>query len=275
MKRVLITGANSYIGESIREYLEKEPDRYMVCSRDAINWIPTPDDFVDVDVVVDVVGIAHIKETKANRQLYYDINRDLNVKIAKAAKQGGVKQFILFSSMSVYGLTTGHISKTTPVKPVNAYGRAKAEADEEIQKLDDEKFIFTCLRPPMIYGKGCKGNYQRLRKLALKVPIFPKINNKRSMLYIGNLCEFVKQCIDDNRKGLFFPQNAEWVNTSDMVKRIAECHGKKILFTHTFNWIINVLPLDIMRKVFGSLIYERVDLIDKYDFGESVNLSER
>ncbi len=275
MKRVLITGANSFIGESIRDYLEKEPYRYMVCSRDAINWIPTPDDFVDVDVVVDVVGIAHIKETKANRQLYYDINRDLNVKIAKAAKQGGVKQFILFSSMSVYGLTTGHISKTTPVKPVNAYGRAKAEADEEIQKLEDEEFIFTCLRPPMIYGKGCKGNYQRLRKLALKVPIFPKINNKRSMLYIGNLCEFVKQCIDDNREGLFFPQNAEWVNTSDMVKRIAECHGKKILFTRTFNWIINVLPLDIMRKVFGSLIYEQVDLIDKYDFGESVNLSER
>ncbi len=274
MKKVLITGANSYIGDSVREYLTQYPGDYEVSIKDTIGWEPCAPDFVDYDVVFNVAGIAHRKETDENRQLYFDVNRDLVVKIAKVAKTAGVKQFILLSTMSVYGMVVGRITKNTPVNPVNAYGKSKVEADEEIQKLADEKFLFACLRPPMVYGKGCKGNYQSLRKFALKSPVFPKYDNKRSMIYIGNLCEFVKTCIDENKAGLFFPQNAEYVNTSSMVKLIAENHGKKIGLTRLFNWAIKICSMNVVKKVFGDLTYEKVDLINKFGFEESIKLTE-
>lgn len=274
MKKVLITGANSYIGESTKEYLETEPMNYSVSVKDTRGWEPTVDDFVGFDVVFNVAGIAHIKETKENRHLYYDVNRDLVIKIAKCAKEAGVRQFILLSTMSVYGKVTGHITKETPVNPINSYGKSKTEADIEIKKLEDDTFKFVCLRPPMVYGKGCKGNYQSLRKFALKSPVFPNYKNERSMIYIGNLCCFVKGCIDENKCGLFFPQNAEFVNTSCMVKSIAENYQKNIILTNIFNWAINICTLNITKKVFGSLTYEKVDLVSKYTFEESIKLTE-
>lgn len=274
MKRVLITGANSYIGESVKDYLIKEQNGYEVAIKNTIGWDPIPEDFTGYDVVFNVAGIAHIKETRDNRHLYYDINRDLVIKIAKTAKEGGVKQFILLSSMSVYGMNAGYITKNTPVNPVNAYGKSKVEADEEIKKLEDKYFIFTCLRPPMVYGKGCKGNYQSLRAFALESPIFPNYHNKRSMVYIGNLCEFVKDCIDYERGGLFFPQNSEYTNTSEMVSQIAAEHSKKIRLTKAFNWAIRIAPMVIVKKVFGDLIYEHVDTIEKYGLKESIKLTE-
>lgn len=274
MKKVLITGANSYIGESVKNYLMDSPDEYEVQIIDTIGFNPENFDFTEYDVVFNVAGIAHIKETAKNRHIYFNVNRDLAIRIANAAKEAGVSQFILLSSMSVYGLDIGRITKATEPNPVTAYGYSKLQADKEIKKLEDEKFIFTCLRPPMVYGKGCKGNYQSLRKLALKSPMFPNYKNQRSMIYIGNLCEFVKECIDKEKHGLFFPQNSEYVNTSEMVRLITEVHGKTIRLTKAFNWIIKITPISIVKKVFGSLIYEPVDIVERYSFEESVKLTE-
>ena len=274
MKRVLITGAKSYIGESVKEYLLSNNGQYDVVIKDTFGWEPKSSDFVGVDVVFNVAGIAHIKETSQNRHLYFDVNRDLVIKIATAAKEAGVKQFILLSTMSVYGLLVGHITKDTPVNPVNSYGKSKAEADEAIFKLADETFKFACLRPPMVYGKGCKGNYQSLRKFALKSPIFPNYPNQRSMIYIGNLCEFVKNCIDHEMSGLYFPQNAEYTVTSNMVKQIAVNNGKRIRLTKAFNWIIKLAHLNVIKKVFCDLVYEKVDTVSKFSFNESIILTE-
>lgn len=275
MKRILITGANSYIGESVRDYLMKNSDDYAVDIIDTIGLDPTPDMFAKYDVVFNVAGIAHIKETSDNRHLYYDINRDLCIKIANVAKESGVKQFIVLSTMSVYGKVTGHISKETKEAPVNAYGKSKLQADEYIKKISDESFKFACIRPPMVYGKGCKGNYQILRKFALKSPIFPKYSNERSMIYIGNLCEFIKNVIDDDKKGLFFPQNEEYVNTSDMVEYIAAENSKRIRLIAFFNPIIKNINFNLVKKVFGSLTYEKCDVIKRYSFKESISLSEQ
>ena len=274
MKNILITGAGSYIGESVRAYLEREPERYRVDVIDTFGFDPVPERFSAYDVVFNVAGIAHIKETDENRHLYYDVNRDLVIRIAEAAKAGGVGQFTLLSTMSVYGLTTGHVTKETPPAPVNAYGRSKAEADEAIGAMADDSFRFACLRPPMVYGKGCKGNYQTLRNFALKFPVFPDIENERSMIYIGNLCAFVKRVIDEGLSGLFFPQNAEYVNTSDLASRIALANGKKLKLTKIFNPALKLMRTGIVRKVFGSLTYDPVDTVDACGFAESVRLTE-
>ena len=84
----------------------------------------------------------------------------------------------------------------------------------------------------MVYGKGYRGNYTRLAGAAFKTSIFPNIDNKRSMIHIDNLSEFVKHLIDNRSGGLFHPQNAEYINTSEMVNLIAEAHGKRVRMTN-------------------------------------------
>ena len=275
MKKILVLGKNSYIGDSILNYFGEFPNLYEAECLDSIGLNITDDLFSGYDVVINVAGIAHIKETKDNKHLYYEVNRDFAVNTAKVAKKCGVKQYVLLSTMSVYGQTIGTINKDTTPSPKNAYGESKLEADIEIEKLVDNNFKFACLRPPMIYGKGCKGNYQQLRSFALKSPIFPDYQNKRSMLYIGNLCAFIKKVIDEELYGLFFPQNKEYVNTSEMVKLIAQNNKKNIKLVSLFNSLINKLNMDIINKVFGTLIYEKVDCVDEYSFADSIYLTEK
>ncbi len=275
MKKILITGKGSYIGDAVKTYLDADKSNYQVDVLDTLNLDVKPELFQGYDVVFNVAGIAHVKETDENRHLYDLVNRELSIKIATAAKSAGVSQLILLSSMSVYGQTTGHITKQTEPKPSTAYGISKYEADKAIMLLEEESFKVAILRPPMVYGKNCKGNYQSLRKLALKTPIFPKINNQRSMVYIGNLCEFVKKVVDTQSSGLFFPQNAQYVCTEDMVRQIAKANGKSIWFMVGFSWLIrSAFSPNLVKKVFGDLTYEAVDTIDQYSFEESITLSE-
>lgn len=257
MKKILITGANSYIGTSFEKWVKQWQKDYLVDTVDMIDGTWKEKSFSGYDVVFHVAGIAHIKETKENAELYYKVNRDLVYEVAKKTKAEAVKQFIFLSSMSVYGMETGIISKDTVTSPKSNYGKSKLQAEELIYPLQDSTFSIVVLRPPMIYGKGCKGNYVRLEKFALKSPIFPDIKNKRSMIEIDKLCEFVKQIIDYESKGLFLPQNDEYVCTSDMVREIAEAHGKKIHMTKLFNPLLRVLKVSTVNKVFGDLVYER------------------
>lgn len=274
MKKILITGAGSYIGTSFEKHMEKFGNDYSVDTVDMIGDSWKSKSFSGYDCVFHVAGIAHQKETLENAHLYYEVNRNLAIATAKKAKREGVKQFILLSSMSVYGLETGVITKKTVPHPKSHYGKSKLQADEKIVKLDCDSFKVAILRPPMVYGKDCKGNYQSLRKFALKSPFFPNYMNQRSMIYIGNLCEFVKAAIDEKKSGLFFPQNAEYTNTSAMVKQIAEENGKKIRLTRVFNLAIRIAPVDVVKKVFGDLVYEPVDTVSKYGLKESIRLTE-
>ena len=256
MKNILITGKNSYIGTSLENWLKREPDKYKVDTVDMKDRSWKEKDFSSYDVVFHVAGIAHIKETSDNQNLYYKVNRDLAYETAQKAKQDGVEQFIFLSSMSVYGIEQGVIDKNTPLTPNSAYGKSKIEAEKLINKLQDDSFTVATLRPPMVYGKGCRGNYPRLVGLALKTPIFPKVDNKRSMIYIDNLSEFVKRLIDNRSGGLFFPQNADYVNTSEMVRIIAEVHGKRVVMTKLFNPLLRLLNVSTVNKVFGDLVYD-------------------
>jgi len=257
LKKILITGANSYIGTSVEKWLAKYPDKYLVDTVDMIEDSWREKDFSGYDVVFHVAGIAHIKETKDNRDLYYKVNRDLAYETAKKAKSEGVKQFIFLSSMSVYGIDRGVIDKNTPLNPKSNYGKSKLQAEELIRPLGDDTFKVAILRPPMVYGKSCKGNYPKLVRLVLKIPIFPDFDNKRSMIYIDNLCEFIRLLIDKSLSGLFYPQNKEYVNTSEMVRLIAKVYEKKIRMTKLFNPLIRILNFSVINKLFGDLVYDK------------------
>ena len=267
MKRILITGAGSYIGTSFDRYLkEKYPGQYEVDTVDMVDGSWRKKSFSGYDSVFHVAGIAHsdngkISEEKA--KLYYSVNTELTIETAKKAKQDSVKQFIFMSSAIVYGESAPIgkqkiITKDTPVSPANCYGDSKVQAENGIRPLNDDDFKAVILRPPMIYGKGSKGNYPTLSKFAQKLPVFPYVKSERSMLYIENLCEFVRLMVENEECGTFFPQNSEYSNTSEMVKMIAEAHGKGIHLIRGFTWALKLLShfTGVVNKAFGNLSYE-------------------
>lgn len=280
MKKILITGANSYIGTSFEKWVAQFPDQYSVDTIDMVDGTWKQTSFSSYDVVFHVAGIAHIKETKENADLYYKVNCDLAFESAKKAKEDGVKQFIFLSSMSVYGIEKGVIHENTPLNPMSNYGKSKLQAEELIKPLGDDSYKIAILRPPMIYGRECKGNYPRLANLVLKAHVFPDFENRRSMIYINNLSEFVRLLIDDSNSGLFFPQNEEYVCTSEMVKVIAKVQGKKIWMTKLFNPLLRLLKAGTLNKLFGDLVYEK--RMSKYresycvsNFKSSISLTEK
>ena len=255
--KILITGAGSYIGMCFEEYMKNFPD-YQVDTLDMLdeNW--GNKDFSSYDSIYHVAGIAHRKETEENAHLYYEVNRDLVLKVAEKAKKENVKQFVFLSSMSVYGVEEGVITKDTPPAPKSNYGKSKIEAEELLEKLRSDDFKIAVMRPPMVYGDGCKGNYQMLVKFAKMLPVFPDYENKRSMIHVDNLSRFVKNLIDENKDGLFFPQDENYVCTCKMVKEIGNGMGKNIKLLKIMNPAVSILKKFTTqgKKAFGDLIYD-------------------
>jgi len=294
MKRVLITGANSYIGVSFEQYAaEHYPDQLSIDTIDMIDGSWKEKDFSSYDVVYHVAGIAHADignvsdEVKAK---YYAVNTDLAIETAKKAKHDGVKQFVFMSSAIVYGDSAPYgkkkrILKDTEPSPANFYGDSKWQADKGVRELADENFTVTVLRPPMIYGKGSKGNYPMLAKMAKKLPIFPDVQNERSMLYIENLCEFLCQVMLRGEGGIFWPQNAEYTRTSEMVKLIASVSNHSIHVSKAWNWVVKIASLipgktrNLANKAFGNMSYDQSMSIYDFnyqliDINESIRRSE-
>lgn len=256
MKRILITGEGSYIGSSFENWVRQWPEKYQVESIDvkSDNWRSLS--FSSYDTIYHLAAIVHVKENDTD--MYFKVNRDLAVEIAKKAKAEGVKQFIFLSTMGVYGRETGFIDRNTKPNPKTPYAESKLEAEELLKGLDDDSFKVSALRPPIVYGKDCRGNYPRLASMALKLPIFPKVENERSMIFIDNLSEFVRLTIDKELSGLLFPQNKEYVNTTELVQFIAKTHGKEFKATGVFNPFVSlgVKISETFSKVFGSFTYD-------------------
>lgn len=266
MKRILVTGKNSFIGNAFRDYLAQFPE-YMVDMVSVRDDTFKSMDFSQYDAIFHVAGIAHVdvgKVLAVQRELYYKVNTELTITLAQKAKAEGVRQFIFMSSAIVYGDSAPIgkkkvITKETLPSPANFYGDSKLKAEEGLRKLESNLFKVVILRPPVIYGKGCKGNYPVLVKFAKKLPVFPKVENRRSMLYVGNLVEFVRLMIANEESGIFWPCNREYSNTSRLVKMIAAAHGRKILLIPGCGWILKLLRhvSGAVDKAFGDFVYEK------------------
>ncbi len=276
MKKILITGANSFVGTTVQKYLESFDDKYEVRTVGTRNGEWKNIDFSPFDTVYHVAGLAHSDVGNVTEEIkakYYAINTNLAIEVAKKAKAEGVKQFIFMSSAIVYGDSAPIgknkiITRETECNPANFYGDSKVQAEKGLLPLQSDGYRVVILRCPMIYGKGGKGNFPILEKMALKMPLFPKIENARSMLYVGNLAEFVRLMIDNEEEGVFWPCNRELSNTSQLVKLIAECHGKKIVMMHGFGWALKLLSLvtGYVNKAFGNLTYEEYLGDYKYEY---------
>lgn len=270
MKKVLITGANSFVGTSVEQWLLKQPEDYYIDTIDTINDAWKQADFTKYDVVFQVAGIAHVDPKPDMAPLYYKVNRDLTIEIAQWAKDHGVRQFIFMSSMIVYhaskSLKGTVIDRNTDPNPNDFYGDSKLQAENGLKRLASPLFKIAILRPCMIYGPNGKGNFQRLARLAIKTPVFPDWHNKRSMLYIDNLCEFVKHVVDRGMHGVFHLQNREFADTVDIVRHYARVNNHKLYVSKIFNpavWLGAQL-LTPLCKMFADQYY--TPELTTYDF---------
>lgn len=276
MKRILITGATGYIGTNVVNYLNEynELNGQECYAVDCLslreeNWENF--DFSPYDVVLHLAGKAHADIGHVSediKQEYYNVNCKLAVRTATKAKEQGVPHFVYLSSVIVYGDSANVgkakcITARTKETPANFYGDSKWQAEQKLRGLEecggDKPFYVAIVRPPMVYGKGSKGNFPLLVKLAAKMPIFPAVRNERSMIYIENLAEFLRLLIDSGQGGVYLPQNAEYVTTAEMVKAIGRVRNKKIYLSKLLNpfvWLASKMPGKIggmANKAFGSL----------------------
>lgn len=296
MKKILILGANSYIGTSFRKYLTTEyPEQYIVDTVSLRGDAWKSMDWADYDSVINVTGKAHADITTlsdAEKQEYYTVNCELACEAAQKAITDRVKQYVYFSSIIVYGDSSNsrkpvRITADTQPDPSNFYGDSKWQAEHRLTQLfdaviDDTKLAI--IRPPMIYGSGSKGNFQMLKKLAENLPVFPTYQNERSMLYIENLSEFLRLLVEDCREGVFLPQNPEYVSTADMVFEISDIERKKMAHWAWLNPFVKLAFFfpgkmgKMAKKAFGSMTIDMelshtVQGYQKYALRESIQRS--
>jgi len=260
IKRVLVVGKGGYIGESFAAYAGKQMYVNVVDSHEGWKTIS----FSGYDAVLFAAGIAHRKQTVENKKLYFDVNRDLALAVADKAKSDGARQFIYLSSMAVYGnVDKGEISRNTIPTPRHNdyYGQSKLEAEQGfLHKFECEDFKIAIVRPPMVYGAGCPGKFSQLMKLAKFLPIVPDAKNKRSMIYIDNLCEILCTTINECQNGVLCPQNKEYVNTAEMISLIRQALGMNTFILPRLPWLFKIAEIfpvigEAVKNAFGSLYY--------------------
>lgn len=267
MKKILVIGANSYIGNAFEKHIKstcishnkmQTKDEMIIEKVHASNGDWKSANYEQYDVVIVLAAIVHQKEKSGMEELYQQVNCDMPVEIATKAKSAGVKQLIFMSTAAVYGSAVTRITKDTVPNPDTLYGKSKLEAEHKLKEMQTENFHVAIIRPPMVYGEGCKGNYTRLVKLATYNPFYPKIHNKRSMISIDKLCEFMEDVIQNSSSGTFLPQDEAYVDTIMMIKRNRMAQGKRIVLIPGTAWVVRLVMkrVVVVRKVFGDWYYE-------------------
>lgn len=261
---ILIIGKNSYIGNHIDEWLSRYGHKVAqldVLSEDWKNY-----DYSSFDAIVHVAGIVHRPDCK-DWELYKRVNTDMPVKIATMAKEQGVKQYIYFSTMGVYQankkLGASVVDETTPLLSNSSsfYGMSKLMAEEALTKLQEEGFSVAFVRPPSVYGKGCKGGYiTGFKKIAQMLPVIPRAyeNACQSFIYIDNLSECVRLIVENHLGGVFCPQDDEIPNANRLLEVICKGIGKTYRSSRLLGiclQLLNFIPL--VKKAYGGIEYSR------------------
>jgi UDP-glucose 4-epimerase len=228
----MITGAGGYIGRALTSGLHGDHNVIPVSLREqAVGNLQ----FDGVDAVLHLAGVAHRAGRVADEE-YFDVNTKLTVKTATVARDRGVKHFVFFSSMAVFG-SHGNLNDHSVVldeqsacTPQTAYGASKLAAEAQLALLAADGFRVARVRPPMVYGAGCPGNMARLLQLVKLLPVLPfdYSENRRSVVYIENLVDFVRCVVGREEDGVLLPQDPAPVSIRDLVTALAEGVGKSV-----------------------------------------------
>ena len=264
-KKVILVGIGGYIGGKFTEYINNHYPGWQIDAVDSMNRKWAEAELSGYDAVYNVSGLAHANARQGSEELYYQVNGQLPIDVAIKAKEEGVPLFVQMSSQIVYGDMSrlGEekmiTAETVPSEPT-VYGKSKMMAERGLMALVDDNFQVAIMRPPLIYSEFARDNFPRLVKFAKKMPIFPKLENKQSMVYVDNLCELIKLIIENNKGGMYYPQQECYIETSKIVADIARAVGNKMWQTRIFNPALRLLSkipkLGFIHKAFGSITYD-------------------
>jgi nucleoside-diphosphate-sugar epimerase len=252
MKNILLTGANGYLGSSfINQYRNKYKFEKFSLLTQKLKHV----NFEGINTILHCAALVHQK-TEHSYEKYQEINVEYPVKLAKLAKQNGVKQFIFISTVAVYGEDVENIDENTRCNPITPYGKSKFEAEKQLLELNDKNFIVSIIRPPMIYGKNAPGNIDSLVTLVRKIPIIPlgQINNKRSFIYIDNLCYIIDVLITQEKEGIFLASDDNSLSTSVLIELIAKNLDKKIYLIKIpfFESLLKLLKPSFHKRLYSN-----------------------
>lgn len=267
--KALIIGKNSYIGNHIDEWISAKG--WDVEQLDVLTPEWKTFDYSPYDTIIHVAGIVHRPDCK-DWNLYKSVNTDMPVAIAQNYKSSrnskGLKgQYVYFSTMGVYNagkkLTSSVVDENTPiiVEGNSLYGKSKAMAEQELSKLQDGKFDIAFVRPPSVYGKGCKGGYIiGFKKIANLLPIIPRAyeNACQSFIYIDNLSECVRLIAENHLSGAFCPQDDETPNANRLLEVICMGIGKKYHCSRLLGLCLQLISfVPLVKKAYGGIEYSR------------------
>lgn len=279
MSKLLITGSNGFMGNYfINNYKSKYNIKTFSFLKDDINNLNCG----DIDVVFHLSALVH-QMGGASANEYERINVIQTIELAKKAKESGVKHFVFMSTVKVYGEeTNSKYTENTVCNPEDDYGKSKLKAEQELQKLEDENFKISIIRTPIVYGYGVKANIKNLINLVNKVPVLPfgKIKNKRSMVYIGNLCHLVDEIIIQKKSGIFLACDDEPLSTSKLIDLIAKNLAKKtyLIKIPFFESLLKILKPSFHKRLYGSLeidntiTKEKLNLKNPYSVEDGIRL---
>ena len=262
-KTIMVTGASGFVGSN---FINKYKNEFHIIPVCLIENKPEDLDYKGVDCILHLAALVH-QMKGAPEEKYYEVNTELTKRLANKAKEAGVGHFVFYSTIKVFGYDGDlykHdfvLSAESKCKPTEPYGRSKYEAENILDKLKDESFQVSVIRPPMIYGAGVKGNMLSLIKLVDKIPVLPFAygDNKRSIVYIDNLLEETKDIINNRLTGIFIPQDERAVSVKEIAEGIAKGLEKKRVFVKFPNFIYSLLckyKPNIMARLYGSLQFE-------------------
>ena len=276
--KVLVTGSSGYIGYN---FIQSYQQRYQFETFSLLNNKLKEINFSSVDTVLHAAALVHQKGSPPYGR-YYKINVDYPVNLAKLAKKNGVKQFVFLSTVAVYGEEHEFITETTQCNPVTPYGKSKLMAEKQLLSLADDDFMVSIVRLPMVYGKRAPGNIGTLVNLVKILPVLPfaRVHNKRSFIFIGNLCNILNNIIQKKVSGLFLVSDDRAVTTTELISLIANALDKKIFLIQVpfFKSLLKLLKPSIYKKLYGNLeidnclTRETLKFINPYNVEEGIAL---
>lgn len=300
--KILVTGANGFVGLKLRDYLIALGNDVVPVVRRPTGMpnekiITTDDEWICVlnncDVVVHLAARAHIMNDAMGDPLveYRRVNVQGTMALAEQAVKAGVQRFVYISSIKVNGErnSQNHAFFASDIpEPEDAYGVSKLEAEQGLIELAHEKGMeVVIIRPPLVYGPGVKSNFASMvRWVRRGIPLpLGAVHNKRSLVALENLVDFIALCADPERSPsaaneVFLISDGEDVSTTELLRKVANAYNvAPRLLPIPASWIQTVTRLlgkrAVADRLLGSLVVDSSKARDLLGWKPVVSMDEQ
>ena len=304
LPRVLVTGANGFVGSRLCEELTRQGYSVRAAVRrqnenlnelngrlrsmvvpDLLHFADWPRLLRGIDVVVHLVARTHVTDEygMSGMQEYRRTNVELTRRLAKASLREGVSRFVFLSSIKAVGNGASEAyTEMSDCQPEDSYGKSKLEAEIELRHhLSGSACEPVILRPPLVYGPNVRGNFLRLLKLVDRGIPLPNVRNARSMVHIDNLVSAIELCLRSPGAvdKTFHCADPEPISTGDLVRSMAEGLGRSSRLVSTPESMLRGLgnlfgKTEEIKRLVGSLTVSSSRLTNELDWQPKWNTAD-